>query len=1192
MNKLVASLIVLFISSMVSLSVPPADYPITIDSQSQNAPALQVYKGSYRNFLVTFLDGTNAMNLNGCRGVMAYKTNSLANSYYTSTWAQVSANQIRFTFDSVALNNSPTNYRYEVGVTDASNNLAIIREGSFLILPSAVPSGTAIPTSATSINWSAYAWVNVPNYLLTGDIVPGNAWTVTVSNNQYQITYNTNDLTAGAGDITAVTVSGGLLTGGGSTGSVNVALSTASVVAALSGLYATGTPIYGYTELDRTAGAAVTNLRADVNAFSGTVYSVFETKADTSTVASTYATTSRVESINTTSLARDGGISNTVLNLSGLVETNNTASIARDAGVSNAIALKVDLSLYSNELDVVRGYTNRAAQAAWSNLVYALDGITNNTPRNTQDATNAYTKAQLALMATSKSDQVSLQATGVYFNALNTVVVASANSRLASNTWNTAHTALVADVAVRLASNVFAVLDSTTNSAQRTAQASSNAAFSVQFSTVLPTSTWATADSTTNRVRRSGDTSIFQRVTSIIEIYGLAGNEMITNGTFTGGANWWQLNGFEYNSDKLVLNSGLSGSVSPSSVVSVVGGRTYAIAYQVGLTATSTITVTIGGATGTYAYAGTGGSVTQWLTTVNESNFLLTASTASGQLTMDGISVKQVGGSVLAGHDVVAGRYVRVGDDILIGSTGLNHRLSAFVPVTGEYRRVVLGGALVVTGQTVFGIAQTCTGSWSSIGGGIGNVARGEGAAVNSGGQNIATGDMASVSGGFDNIAGNEATTVGGGDMNHAHGQYAVIPGGYYNTANGYAATVSGGRNNLADGDYAVVGGAYNNTAGGQYAVVAGGYQNVASGSHGTLGGGNQNTMSAPYGALVGGSGNTISDSGAYSFIGGGSGNTIAAEHATIPGGNSCEAAERAFAWGTQAKALHQGAFVIADSNLTNYESTATDQFNARFENGYNFNGGALNGNAFGLTNLQAANIAAGGVLPALDGSGLTNLSAVSGDVFATNKLESLANVDAVAAPTANHVLTWNGAAWSNAPCEATITNEADPKWAGWLATNGAPVTGTVVRTELDTTAGATATNAQLTAAQAQVLATNAYAVGLTWIAASNQPTYTPQSGAYTNVGGTVTVQAAWGLAKEIYMTNAFAFNHAFTTNESCVIELQIHGGGFYEPSWDTNYFSYSTTTNFSINTNDWNTLMLHKVRAKPTIDVFRLVVE
>ncbi len=66
----------------------------------------------------------------------------------------------------------------------------------------------------------------------------------------------------------------------------------------------------------------------------------------------------------------------------------------------------------------------------------------------------------------------------------------------------------------------------------------------------------------------------------------------------------------------------------------------------------------------------------------------------------------------------------------------------------------------------------------------------------------------------------------------------------------------------------------------------------------------------------------------------------------------------------------------------------------------------------------------------------ITNINNYAGDTFATNLLENLANVNAVASPTADDALVWNGSAWSNAPVESgsgTLTNG--------IGTNGITVT-------------------------------------------------------------------------------------------------------------------------------------------------------
>ncbi|MBN2231758.1 MAG: hypothetical protein JW781_02910, partial [Deltaproteobacteria bacterium] len=90
---------------------------------------------------------------------------------------------------------------------------------------------------------------------------------------------------------------------------------------------------------------------------------------------------------------------------------------------------------------------------------------------------------------------------------------------------------------------------------------------------------------------------------------------------------------------------------------------------------------------------------------------------------------------------------------------------------------------------------------------------------------------------------------------------------------------------------------------GGNYATVGGGYTNNANGQYATIGGGNTNTAGGDYATVGGGDWSTAN--GNYSF-----------------------------AAGRRAKALHQGAFVWADSTAADYESTAANQFAVRATGG------------------------------------------------------------------------------------------------------------------------------------------------------------------------------------------------------------------------------------------------------------------
>lgn len=127
--------------------------------------------------------------------------------------------------------------------------------------------------------------------------------------------------------------------------------------------------------------------------------------------------------------------------------------------------------------------------------------------------------------------------------------------------------------------------------------------------------------------------------------------------------------------------------------------------------------------------------------------------------------------------------------------------------------------------------------------------------------------------------------------------------------------------------------------ASGNFSVITGGLLNTASGTVSVVGGGATNTASNLYAVVLGGEGNTAS--GNYSAVGGGSFNTASGSNAVVSGGSTNTASgDNSFAAGTHAQAIHQGAFVLSDSQTTNFSSAAINHFNARFQNGYRFVGG------------------------------------------------------------------------------------------------------------------------------------------------------------------------------------------------------------------------------------------------------------
>jgi hypothetical protein len=183
------------------------------------------------------------------------------------------------------------------------------------------------------------------------------------------------------------------------------------------------------------------------------------------------------------------------------------------------------------------------------------------------------------------------------------------------------------------------------------------------------------------------------------------------------------------------------------------------------------------------------------------------------------------------------------------------------------------GGTVSSTTGDITGTITCCNaGAYSTIGGGL---------------RNIATGDFSTVSGGSNNTASGTYSTVGGGQSNKGCGNYSTIGGGQSNKGCGSSSTVSGGYLNTASGTYSTVGGGSNNTASGIFSTVGGGNGNTASGDYSTVGGGGgiygPNTASGYGSTASGGSNNTAS--GISSTVGGGNGNTASGNSSTVGGG-------------------------------------------------------------------------------------------------------------------------------------------------------------------------------------------------------------------------------------------------------------------------------------------------------------------
>jgi hypothetical protein len=101
------------------------------------------------------------------------------------------------------------------------------------------------------------------------------------------------------------------------------------------------------------------------------------------------------------------------------------------------------------------------------------------------------------------------------------------------------------------------------------------------------------------------------------------------------------------------------------------------------------------------------------------------------------------------------------------------------------------------------------------------------------------------------------------------------------------------------------------------YSTIGGGKENIASGYVSTVGGGRDNKAYTRGDTIGGGVNNRTGTSETGNLI-----------YATVPGGlGNVAEGKYSFAAGSQAKALHTGAFVWSDSRVGGVESTGADQF-------------------------------------------------------------------------------------------------------------------------------------------------------------------------------------------------------------------------------------------------------------------------
>lgn len=323
----------------------------------------------------------------------------------------------------------------------------------------------------------------------------------------------------------------------------------------------------------------------------------------------------------------------------------------------------------------------------------------------------------------------------------------------------------------------------------------------------------------------------------------------------------------------------------------------------------------------------------------------------------------------LSGNNVAAGQFVGSTNNQPVEVRVNNHRAMLISSSATDAPNLVGGAAINavdagVQGAVIAGGGSTNFHSYPSTN----RVSADFGAIVGGGGNWIQQGaDHAIIGGGWLNSisAGSYQSVIAGGQNNAISNSYSVIGGGENNIASGPYDTVGGGDGNIAsyNTDYygvngaATIGGGSGNTAGGS-STVAGGINNIAIGTSYNIGydigyfpatvSGGANNKATGSGSVVGGGGgydsywnfnygNTATNY--WSTIGGGASNIVTGASATIPGGMANVAAgDYSFAAGELAQALHNGAFVWADSQNATFSSTGTNQFLIRAGGGVGIN--------------------------------------------------------------------------------------------------------------------------------------------------------------------------------------------------------------------------------------------------------------
>jgi hypothetical protein len=308
----------------------PTPYPITIDSQSQAVPLVELYRANARTIRATFSDGGTASVITSQVPFFAWSTNLTSSTVVTANYEHVSGDtgKVDFSLAPADLNYTPGRYVYQAGLKTAAGNITVYRHGTLVIQGSPFATGAGTPTWTTNVNLALTTFVGTfPNANLDTNLqtlATPTPWRVFYSGAASNIvelplgatnTVLTSSGVAlaptwaagggGSGDLTAVEVSGGLLTVASGTGPVpTVGLTTNAVRAAQTNVVDTDTTFTNRIDAGDSiaiaggaqGGSNTISLLADV-AFSNAVQAAQTNVMDTDT---TYTAGTNIDLAGTT----------------------------------------------------------------------------------------------------------------------------------------------------------------------------------------------------------------------------------------------------------------------------------------------------------------------------------------------------------------------------------------------------------------------------------------------------------------------------------------------------------------------------------------------------------------------------------------------------------------------------------------------------------------------------------------------------------------------------------------------------------------------------------------------------------------------------------------------------------------------------------------------------------------------------